>query len=232
MKTRRRRIRVILVDDHAVVREGIRSILNRAEGIRVVGEASSGSEAVRLVARVAGDVVLLDIAMPRLSGLETARRILARRPGLGIVFLTMHADEGYVREAVRLPSSGYVLKDASPDDIIRAVRAAAEGEAFLSPRVSTSLLRRGAEGWGPAEITPREREVLREIAAGCTNKEIARLLGIAVRTVETHRERIMRKLDIHTVAGLTRYALARGLARTEEGPSGHGPTRGFRNRPD
>jgi DNA-binding NarL/FixJ family response regulator len=209
---RRRGIRVILVDDHAVVREGIRSILDRVEGIRVVGEASTGQEAMRLVGRVAADVVLMDIAMPRVSGLEAARKILASRRPVRIVFLTMHADEEYVREAVRLPSAGYVLKDASPDDLVRAIRAAAEGETFLSPRVSTALLRRG----GPAaEISPREREVLREIAAGRTNKEIARLLKIAVRTVETHRERIMRKLDIHTVAGLTRYALSRGVAGAE-----------------
>lgn len=223
---------MILVDDHAVVREGIRSILNRTQGIRVVGEASSGAEALRLVSRVAADVVLLDIAMPRLSGLETAPRLVAARRNLRIVFLTMHADEGYVREAVRLSASGYVLKDASPDEIVRAVRAAAEGETFLSPRVSTALLRGGSASGRASEITPREREVLREIAAGHTNKEIARLLGIAVRTVETHREHIMRKLDIHTVAGLTRYALARGVARTEDRLSGKGPTSGLRNRPD
>ena len=210
--SRRDPIRVILVDDHAVVREGIRSILNRAEGVRVVGEASSGQEAIRLVGRVAANVVLLDIAMPKGSGLEAAKKILARRRGLKVVFLTMHADSEYVREAVLLGACGYVLKDASPEDLIRAVRGAAEGETFLSPRASTALLSRSG---GSPELTPREREVLRKVAVGLTNKEIARDLGIAVRTVETHRERIMRKLEIHTVAGLTRYALSKGVIRPD-----------------
>lgn len=207
---RPRVVRVILVDDHAVVREGIRSILNRAEGVRVVGEASSGEEAIRLVGKVAADVILLDIAMPGGSGLEAAKTILAGRRLPKVVYLTMHADSEYVREAVQLGASGYVLKDASPEDLVRAVRGAAEGETFLSPRASTALLGRG--GRFP-DLTPREREVLRKIATGMTNKEIAGELGIAVRTVETHRERIMKKLDIHTVAGLTRYALSKGVVR-------------------
>lgn len=212
------RTRVLLVDDHPVVRQGIRSSLRGIRDIKVVGEASDGEEAVRKSGGGGVDVVLMDISLPGKSGLQAAQAIRRRARRAAVVFLTMHADPEYVQEAVAAGASGYVLKDAPPEDLIRAIRAAKKGEAFFSPGVSKHLFEKPHPGarknrkGSTSKLTSREEQVLTRIARGLANKEIAAQLGIGVRTVETHRERIMRKLGIHNAAGLTRFAINHGLA--------------------
>lgn len=211
-------IRVLVVDDHTVVREGIRSVLENAAGFEVVGEAGDGAEAIVLAEQHEPDVVLLDITMPGQSGLQVAVRLRQRLPSVRVLILSMHDRTEYVLEAVRAGASGYLLKDAGPAEVREAVRAVHRGEAYFAPAVAQKLSaalrgeleeeqRRGNLGL----LTPREREVLVLIADGRTNKEIAGELGISPRTVETHRESLMRKLRIHTVAGLTRFAIEAGL---------------------
>ncbi|MGH7644646.1 MAG: response regulator [Gemmatimonadales bacterium] len=211
-------IRVLVVDDHAVVREGIRSVLVAQPGFRVVGAAADASEALALAERHEPDVVLLDITMPGESGLTVASRLRDLLPATRVLVLSMHDRTEYVLEAVRAGASGYLLKDASPATLREAVGAVHRGEAYFCPviarRLSAALRgeleaeqRRGTVG----RLTPREREVLLRIASGRTNKQIAAELSISPRTVETHRESLMRKLRIHTVAGLTRFAIDAGL---------------------
>ncbi|UCF39709.1 MAG: response regulator transcription factor [Gemmatimonadota bacterium] len=211
-------IRVLVVDDHAVVREGIRTVLEGTAGFEVVGEAGDGAEAMVLAERHHPDVVLLDVTMPGQSGLQVASRLRKRLPSTRVLILSMHDRTEYVLEAVRAGASGYLLKDASPRDLRDAVRTVQKGEAYFAPAVAQKLSaalrgeleeeqRRGNLGL----LTPREQEVLTLIADGRTNKEIAGELGISPRTVETHRESLMRKLRIHTVAGLTRFAIDAGL---------------------
>lgn len=211
-------IRVLVVDDHAVVREGIRSVLESTPGFEVVGEAGDGAEAMVLAEQHEPDVVLLDVTMPGQSGLQVAGRLRQRLPPVRVLILSMHDRTEYVLEAVRAGASGYLLKDASPGEVRDAVRTVHRGEAYFAPAVAQKLSaalrgeleeeqRRGNLGL----LTPREREVLVLVADGRTNKEIAGELGISRRTVETHRESLMRKLRIHTVAGLTRFAIDAGL---------------------
>jgi DNA-binding NarL/FixJ family response regulator len=211
-------IRVLVVDDHAVVREGIRSVLENAAGFEVVGEAGDGAEAMVLAEQHEPDVVLLDVTMPGQSGLQVAVRLRQRLPSVRVLILSMHDRTEYVLEAVRAGASGYLLKDAGPAEVREAVRTVQKGDAYFAPAVAQKLSaalrgeleeeqRRGNLGL----LTPREREVVVLIADGRTNKEIAGELGISPRTVETHRESLMRKLRIHTVAGLTRFAIEAGL---------------------
>ncbi len=200
------------------MREGIRSVLENAAGFEVVGEAGDGAEAMVLAEQHEPDVVLLDVTMPGQSGLQVAVRLRQRLPSVRVLILSMHDRTEYVLEAVRAGASGYLLKDAGPAELREAVRAVQKGEAYFAPAVAQKLSaalrgeleeeqRRGNLGL----LTPREREVLVLIADGRTNKEIAGELGISPRTVETHRESLMRKLRIHTVAGLTRFAIEAGL---------------------
>jgi len=211
-------IRVLVVDDHAVVREGIRSVLVAQPGFQVVGDAADAAQAVALAERHEPDVVLLDITMPGESGLAVAARLRDRLPAARVLVLSMHDRSEYVLEAVRAGASGYLLKDATPATLRDAVRAVHRGEAYFCPAIARRLSaalrgeleaeqRRGTLG----RVTPREREVLTRIAGGRTNKQIAAELGISPRTVETHRESLMRKLRIHTVAGLTRFAIDAGV---------------------
>ncbi len=215
-------VRVLVVDDHAVVREGIRHVLVESEGFEVVAEADGATDPVAVAEQHDPDVVVLDVNMPGESGLKIAARFRERRPGTRILMLSMHDQAEYVLGAVRAGAHGYLLKDAGPAELREAVRAVYEGGEFFSPSVADRLSAalRGefeeAQQSGPLrEITAREREVLVEIADGKTNKQIAAALGISPRTVETHRESLMRKLDIRTVAGLTRFALDCGIARTD-----------------
>jgi len=209
-------IRVGLVDDHAIVREGIRHVLTATHGIEVVGEASNAEDALSMIDEEAPDIVLLDITLPDSSGLELTKRIRERTPELKILVLSMHDDAQYVVAAVRAGVHGYVLKDADAEELRRAVVAVHSGTEYFSSGVINHLGAAVRQEPPPepaklARLTAREREVLAGVARGHTNKEIARDLGISPRTVETHRESLMRKIRIKTVAGLTRFAIDTGL---------------------
>lgn len=206
-------IRVIIADDHALVREGLRHVLDAEPGFRVVAEASNGAEAERLVAERPPDVLLMDITMPGDNGLKTAERIRAAHPEVRVIMLSMHDNAEYVREGMRIGTHGYMLKDSAGDELRAAVRAVHAGGTFFSAAVVSRLSAqqdstpRAAPDVLLAQLTPRERDVLFGIVDGHTNKDIAAKLGISRRTVEAHRESLMRKLDIHTVAGLTKLVM-------------------------
>lgn len=211
-------IRIVIADDHAVVREGIRSVLESDEALRVVAEAGSGEEAIAAVEEHEPDVIVLDITMPGTSGFDVASTLRNQRPRVGVLILSMHDHPEYVLRAVRAGADGYVLKSAAPTELRRAVRAVARGEQVFGPHVTQQLgaaLReegtRRQSHERLEQLTPREAEVLAAVAAGRTSREIADDLGISHRTVESHRESIMRKLDIRSVAGLTRFAIEAGL---------------------
>jgi DNA-binding NarL/FixJ family response regulator len=208
-------IRVLLADDHALVRAGIRSLLNAMAEVQVVGEASSGEEALELAGRQLPDVVLMDIAMRGITGLEAAAAMRERLPQVRVVILSMHSGEEYVLQALRAGAAGYLLKDAATGELELALRSVMRGESWLSPAVSRQVVegyvqRTGGES-APEVLTARQREVLRLVAGGKSTKEIAFLLNLSVKTVETHRAQIMDRLGIRDVAGLVRYALRTGL---------------------
>ncbi len=214
-------IRVLLVDDHAILRQGLRTLLEQDGHVQVVGEAGNGLEAVRAVREVEADVVLMDVAMPELNGIEATRRILATHPALKVVILSMHADARYVKEALAAGASGYVLKQAAFDEVAGAVRTAAAGSVYLSPAVAGVVaehFRRGepAPDDTAAPLTPREREVLQLLAEGHSARQISLKLHLSVKTVETHRRNIMEKLNVHSLAGLTKYAVRAGLTILDE----------------
>ncbi|WP_165252835.1 response regulator [Paludisphaera soli] len=213
-------IRVILADDHTLLRAGLRALLEDLPGVEIVAEAADGREALALVEAHRPDVVLMDIAMPHLSGLDVSARLRQERPEVKVLILSMHKDEAYVRRAVLSGASGYLLKDSDTEELGLALRAVARGETYLSPAVSKHLVadyrRQAGEQPGPAGgLTPRQREVLRLIAEGETTKAIARRLGISIKTVESHRTLLMERLGIHDVPGLVRYAIRAGLITTE-----------------
>ncbi len=209
-------IRVMLVDDHNLVRAGIRALLAPIPEIEVVGEAANGREALDLIQTQPPDVVLMDIAMPGLNGLDTAARVTKGFPGVRIIILSMYANEEYVLQALRAGATGYLLKDADTAELELAIKAVARGETYLSPAVSKHViddyLQRVNGDVNPLDrLTPRQREVLQLIAQGFTTKEVAQALGVSAKTIETHRSRLMDQLDIHDVAGLVRYAISVGL---------------------
>lgn len=204
-------IRVLVVDDHAVVREGIRHVLMSDGGFDVVGEASTGAEAVELSARFAPDVVVLDLTMPGMSGLDAAPQIRQAAPNARLLVLSIHDHEEYVLQSVRAGAEGYLRKDSSPAELRGAIRAVHEGRSFFSAPVAQALAAALQNERRLAELTAREREVLVEIARGSTNKEIATRFGISVRTVESHRESLARKLQVKGAASLTRFAIENGL---------------------
>jgi DNA-binding NarL/FixJ family response regulator len=220
-------IRLLIVDDHAIVRAGLRMVLQSAEDFEVVGEAASMAEALALIDQFHPDVVLLDINLPDGSGLEVAARSLERAPDTRILILSVHDDREFVRESVRIGAHGFLRKDTTPADLRRAIRAVHAGDAFFSPPVARRLsevlreeLPEPAAAASLEQLTGREREVLVHIAQGLLNKEIAARLGISVRTVESHRDSLMRKLGLRTVAALTRFALeAKLLPETGESPT-------------
>jgi two-component system, NarL family, response regulator NreC len=203
-----------LAEDHVMVRQGLRSLLELA-GMAVVGEASDGQEALQIAHEQHPDIAVLDISMPRLNGLETARRFREALPQTKIVLLTVHTEDPYVLEAMQAGAVGYVLKTQATLDLVQAIRDVLQGQIYLSPRVSravvTAYLTRS--DLPPDPLTSREREVLQLIAEGETTKEIAWRLGLSAKTVESHRIRLMHKLDIHETATLVRYAIRRGLTR-------------------
>jgi two-component system response regulator NreC len=207
-------IRILLAEDHVMVRQGLRALLEQA-GMAVIGEASDGPEALRIAYEQHPDVAVLDIGMPHLNGIETARRLREALPQIKIVLLTMHTEDPYVLEAMQAGAVGYVLKTQAAADIVQAIRDVVQGEIYLSSRVSRAVVKAylTRSDLPPDPLTSRERETLQLIAEGQTTKEIAWRLGLSVKTVESHRIRLMRKLDIHETATLVRYAIRRGLTR-------------------
>jgi two-component system nitrate/nitrite response regulator NarL len=211
-------IKLMLVDDHPIVREGIRSRLSNQPNMKIVAEAENGKEAIRRLQEFSPHVVLMDINMPEMNGLEATKVICKIAPKTKVLVLSMHQDKEYVVEIMRSGARGYVLKNSPPSELIRAIELVHAGQAFFSPDISSVLLdelARGPEKSAAGGLSQREREVLSLIAAEFSNKEIADKLGVSVRTIETHRERLMRKLDIHNVAGLTKFAIANGILKLE-----------------
>jgi DNA-binding NarL/FixJ family response regulator len=209
-------MRVLLADDHTLVRAGIRTLIEGLDGASVVAETGDGLEAVDLCERLRPDVVLLDVTMPGLNGLEAAPRIARVSPGTKILVLSMHASEGYVAQALRAGVHGYLLKDAAATELEVALRAVLRGSSYLSPAISRHVVDGFLRGTGqPASplslLTARQREILQLVAEGRSTKEIAADLGLSVKTVETHRAQLMERLEIRDVAGLVRLAIREGL---------------------
>jgi DNA-binding NarL/FixJ family response regulator len=209
-------IRVLLVDDHPLVRAGIRKVLETRSGLTVVGEAASGAEALQLIEAWEPDIVVLDLTMPDVDGLEVLDRLRGRSPGCRILVLTMHAEAEYIRRAIDAGADGYLLKESAVQELLVAIDTVRDGRPYYSPRVEAELARAPETGPierapGSARLTSRENEVLRMIARGLSTKEIAARLVISARTVETHRANLMRKLEIKSIARLTQYAIRAGL---------------------
>jgi DNA-binding NarL/FixJ family response regulator len=209
-------ISVILADDHRLMREGLRSLLSVEDDIQVVGEASDGREAVRLAKALCPDVAVMDIGMQQLNGIEATRQIRAHTQGTRVLALSTHSDKRYVLAMLQAGAAGYVLKSAAGEDLVSALRSVQKGDCYLSPAVAGSVVGRcigsiPVEQYVREELGAREREVVQLIAEGYTSKEIGRSLHISVKTVESHRRNIMRKLEMHSVAALTKYAVRQGL---------------------
>lgn len=205
-------IRIVLAEDHTLVRAGIRALLKEIPGIEVVAEASDGREAIRLVETHEPDILLTDIAMPDLNGLEAVARLSRNHPRTRVIVLSMHVDQAYVRQALKAGAAGYLVKGSDVSELVLALKAVAGGKMYLSPAVSKSLvqnyLRGSRDTSGRLEyLTSRQREILQLIAEGRSTKEIAQHLHLSIKTVETHRASIMKRLDIHNVAGLVRFAI-------------------------
>ncbi len=219
-------IKIILVDDHEIVRAGLRMLLQAQTDIEIAGEAENGTQALELCQKYSPDVVIMDITMPGMSGLEVTRQVKQLCPNAAVLALTIHEGEQYFFEMLNAGASGYVPKRAAPDDLVNAIRAVHSGEVYLHPSVAKALvndyLQRVQMGWERASydgLTTREQEVLKMIAQGMMNKEIAEKLSISVRTVERHRENIMDKLNLHSRAELVRYAVDKGLIDLSNKPA-------------
>jgi DNA-binding NarL/FixJ family response regulator len=215
-------IRVLLVDDHPVVRQGLSSFLSNYGQVSIIGEASDGQEALRKARELAPDLVVMDIEMPRMNGLTAADTLRKENPKIKVLVLSMHSDTDNVLRILQAGARGFVLKRAPTDELIKAIESIHFGQSFFGPDVArvaiNQYVRGGGDGPQTSQVSNREREVLIAIAEGLSNKEIACRLGVGVRTIETHRERIMRKLNIHSVAGLTKFALAKGLVPLQKDP--------------
>jgi two-component system response regulator NreC len=212
-------IRLLLVDDHAVVRSGLKMLLENERDVQIAGEASSASEAIEAAMRLNPSVILMDIGLPDLSGIDATREIKKRAPDVAIVALTIHEDEEYFFRMLEAGASGYVPKRAAPEELLTAIRAAASGQVYLYPSLAKLLVRdfldggRAAEEQAPSDLTDREQEVLTYLAEGANNAEIAASLVISPKTVARHRENIMRKLNLHSRAELVRYAIRKGIIK-------------------
>ncbi len=222
-----KRIRILLADDHSVVRSGLRSLFKTTREFSVVGEASDGDEAVKMAARLRPDVVILDISMPKMGGIEATRLIKQKCPDSGVLILTIHSSEEYIYEMMKAGANGYVLKDAEKQQIFNAVKTVAMAEPFFSPDISKVIVEKFVKQAKerPPEIpavddklTRREHEILRLIAQGLTSREIADKLFLSPSTINTHRANLMQKLDIHDTASLVRYAIQQGLLKEESQP--------------
>jgi DNA-binding NarL/FixJ family response regulator len=214
-----KRITVLLAEDHQIVREGLRALLQHERDIEVVGEAETGRQAVALVKKLRPAVVVMDIAMPRLNGLEATRQIRKAVPATKVLILSAHSDDAYVEQAAELGAAGFLLKQTSSHNLAMAIRAAQQGKTFFSPRGAKRLnqrVRKSVDRAGPVsqknnQLSSREIEVLQLIAEGKPNKQVAAELGVSFKTVDKHRQHLMAKLNIHDIAGLTRYAISQGI---------------------
>ena len=213
-------MKILIVDDHAIMRDGLRAILAREPDLEVVGEAHDGREAVEQALSLAPDIVLMDISMPGLNGVEATRRIREARASARVIGLSMHADPSYVRAMFAAGADAYLLKNAAAEELLLAVRAVAERRSYVSPVVAERMGDGGSDagprgGRSPGDLSARQREVLQLLAEGKTSKEVAVQMDIAVSTVETYRRQIMERLDLHTVAELTKFAVRHGLTSIE-----------------
>lgn len=213
-----RKVRILLADDHHVMRAGLRSLLECQPDLEVVGETGDGRQTVELAASLTPDVVVMDIGMPVLNGIEATRQIVEKQPATSVVILSMHSDETYVMRALKAGARAYLLKDSAEADLLRAIQAVSQGKSFFSPKISRILAedyvrvlkQKGAED-SYELLTTREREILQLLAEGKTNKEVATLLNLSLYTVETHRSRILQKLNLHSSAELVLYAVRKGI---------------------
>jgi RNA polymerase sigma factor (sigma-70 family) len=210
--------RILIADDHGIVRKGLRLQLEQDERFEVVGEATDGREAVRMAEELKPDVVIIDIAMPSLNGIEATRQVVKRNPAIGVMILSMHSDESYIARALGAGAKGYLLKDTADVDLFRAVQVVAQGKPFFSPRIANTLLEdymRQLQQRGLQDsydlLTDREKEILQLLAEGRSNKEVATELNLSTYTVETHRTRIMQKLNLHSSADIVLYAVRKKI---------------------
>jgi DNA-binding NarL/FixJ family response regulator len=213
-------LRILLADDHALVRAGIRSLLQEMPGVEVVAEAGDGVEALRLAGELRPDLVLMDVAMKNANGLEATRQIQRQFPAVKVLILSMYSNEEYVAQALRAGAVGYLVKDSAPMELELAIKAVKAGDTYLSPPVSRHVVdsymqRLGGDVTPLETLTPRQREVLQFVAEGKSTKEMAHLLNISIKTVETHRAQIMQRLDVRDVPGLVRYAIKIGLVKLD-----------------
>lgn len=214
-------MRLVLADDHDIVRRGLRALLQDEPGIEIVGEASDGREALNLCQTLQPDLAILDIAMPQLNGIEVAAQAIRHNPQLRVIMLSMHAHESYVIRSLTAGAKGYLLKDATEEDLVPAVRAVSQGRSFFSPAISQILaedyvryLQQSGQEDSYSLLTDREKEILQLLAEGRSNKEVASLLGIGLSTVETHRAKTMQKLALHNTAELVLYAVRKGIVQS------------------
>lgn len=215
-------IRILLVDDHKIVRTGLRSLIDNQSGMMVVAEADNGRTALQLIREMKPDVVIMDVAMPDLNGMEATRQIVTETPDVRVIALSMHSDRRFVTGMLEAGASGYLLKDCAFEELTSAIRAVVRKQAFISPGVAGILVedvrRRATEvaQKSPVALTAREREVIQLLAEGHTTKGIAHILGVSVKTVESYRQRVMEKLNLHSVAELTKWAVREGLSSLEK----------------
>ena len=210
-------VRILLADDHTIILDGLCSLLGKNQDFKVVGRASDGTSAVRLAASLSPDIVIMDVSMPGLNGIDAARRILAENPKTKIIALSMHNDGRYISAALKSGAMGYILKESAFEELIAAIRTVMKGQCYLSASIAAVVIKdyirhlEKTESGVFSVLTPREREVLQALSEGLSTKEIASRLGVSIKTVETYRSQIMEKLDIHSIAELTKYAIREGI---------------------
>lgn len=213
--------RVLIADDHKIVREGLKALIDKQESMQVVAEADNGLEAVRLARKLQPDVVIMDLGMPQMNGIEATREVTAREPGIKVIALSMHSDKRFVLQMIKAGASGYLLKDSAFEELITAIKTVVSNQSYLSPKITDVVIKDYVQTLSKGDVsafsvlTAREREVLQLLAEGRSTKEMAGSLNVSVKTVETHRQQIMDKLNIHSVAELTKYAIREGLTSLE-----------------
>ncbi len=219
-----KKITLLLVDDHTVVRQGLRALLSQAEDIEVIGEAENGRQAVQMAVKMNPDIVIMDVMMPHMNGLEGTRQLLKTVPNTKVLVLSSYSDDDYVQQLTEVGASGYLIKQTAADNLLLAIREVYKGNAYFSPSIAKRLRDRCRQAFNDGQplkrnvdLTSREAEVLQLIAEGMPNKQIAGELGISIKTVEKHRQQVMNKLNIHDVAGLTRYAISKGIVNRDLG---------------